>query len=219
MFKSITTALIASLLTIQTSNAQDLNAYMQQQVSQTEAMLNQSYQRMNQLHYQMQQAENQIINQNMDDPRVQQMYQQYLQAGSPYGQMNAQQFAYYYAATGGFSREGMINYHQTTREINARDRAAQVGYRNHVNNLWGATNQERFDVYNRQQRDFGDLMSGSTWYSSSGGDDRSYLPYTAQQGQTYTDYYGRTFMMDSMGHYQMVDPNGNLSHLNPVWNR
>lgn len=219
MFKSISTALIASLLMIQTSNAQDLNAYMEQQVNQTEAMLNQSYQRMNQLDYQMQQAQNQIVNQNMNDPRVQQMYQQYLNAGSPYGQMSAQEFAYYYAATGGFSQQGMINYQQTTRDINARDQAAQRNYREYVNNLWGATIQEKWDVHHRQQRDFGDLMSGSTWYGNPNGGGQYYLPYTAQQGQIYTDHDGRTFMMDSLGHYHMVDPNGNPYNLNPVWNR
>ena len=219
MFKSITTALFASLLLVQTGQAQDWNAYMQNQVTQTDATMNHYYQQMEQLNRQMQQTETQIVNRNMNDPRVQQQYQQYLKAGSPYGQMSAQQFAYAYAATGGFSREGLAKYFQTTRQINAKDRAAQRDYHNHVNNLWDATQRERLDTYHRQQQDFGDLMSGSTWYGNAPNGERYYLPYTAQQGQIFTDYYGRTFTMDSLGQYRMVDPNGNPHYLNPVWNR
>lgn len=219
MFKSITTALLASLLLVQTGQAQDWNAYMQNQVNQTDAMMNQYYQQMDQLNRQMQQTETQIVNRNMNDPRVQQRYQQYLNAGSPYGQMSPQQFAYLYAATGGFTREGLAKYHQTTRQINAKDHTAQRDYHNHVNNLWSATHQERSDTYHRQQQDFGDLMSGNTWYSNTPSGDRYYLPYTVQQGQTYTDYYGRTFTMDSMGHYRMVDEHGYSHNLNPTWNR
>jgi len=63
-------------LLIQTGQAQDLNAYMQGQVNQTVAMMNQYYQQMEQLNRQMQQTENRIVNRNMSDPRVQQMYQQ-----------------------------------------------------------------------------------------------------------------------------------------------
>lgn len=219
MFKSITTALFASLLLVQTAQAQDWNAYMQGQVNQTDAMMNQYYQQMEQLNHQMQQSQNQIVNRNMNDPRVQQMYQHYLNAGSPYGQMSAQQFAYLYAATGGFTREGLAKYHQTTRQINAKDHAAQRDYHNHVNNLWSTTHRERADVYHRQQQDFGDLMTGNTWYGHSTTGERYYLPYTVQQGQTYTDYYGRTFTMDSRGHYRMVDEHGYTHHLNPAWNR
>jgi len=63
-------------LLIQTGQAQDLNAYMQGQVNQTDAMMNQYYQQMEQLNRQMQQTKNRIVNRNMSDPRVQQMYQQ-----------------------------------------------------------------------------------------------------------------------------------------------
>lgn len=219
MFRTFATALIFAVALAHVSLAQDLNAYMQNQLNQTDARMQQYYQQMNQLDYQMQQAQNQIVNQNMNNPAVQQMFQQYQNAGSPYGQMTYEQFAYAYAATGGFSAQGMENYNRTTREINARDSAAQRDYQNYVNNLWSSTNQYRSEVYDRQQRDFGDLMTGSTWYGNSGDGQRYYLPYTAQQGQMYTDGYGRTFMVDAGGNYQMVDANGNQSYLNPVWNR
>ena len=62
-------------------------------------------------------------------------------------------------------------------------------------------------------------MTGSTWYGNSNSGERYYLPYTAQQGQIYTDYYGRTFTMDAHGQYRMVDEHGYPYHLNPVWNR
>ena len=60
------------------------------------------------LSQQMRSAEGQLVQQNMANPQVQSMYQQYLQAGSPYGQMTFPQFAYEYASHR-FTREGMAN--------------------------------------------------------------------------------------------------------------
>jgi len=47
-----------------------------------------------------------VVQQNTADPRVQQMYGEYLQAGSPYGYMSPERFAYEYASHG-FTRDGM----------------------------------------------------------------------------------------------------------------
>jgi|GEM_PF-1933434 len=212
-------ALIATAAVNTFAQGQDLNAYMQSQLAQTEAMMQQYYSQMDQLGQQMQNTEQQIVSANMNDPRVQQMYQQYCNQGMPYGQMSFQQFAYLYGATAGFTPEGIRHYNQTTNQIQTRETAAMREYQAYVNNLWAATNAERSEVYNRQQRDVGDLMSGNTYYADPNTGVRYYLPYTAQNGQPFTDSNGRTFVMGANGSYQFVDANGYTHQLNPVWNR
>jgi len=90
------------------------------------AMLQQSLQQSDQLTQQMQQAGTNLIQQNLQNPQVQAMYQQHLAQG---GTMTPEQFAYNYAATGGFSPEGMANYNRTTQDIQQRDQAAINAYR------------------------------------------------------------------------------------------
>lgn len=220
MFKSLTMIclLIAILFSVRATSAQDLNAYMQNQLNQTDAAMQQYYAQMNQLDSQIKQQENQIVNRTMNDPRCRQMYQQYVNQGMPSGQLSFPQFAYFYAATSGFTQEGIAHYNQTTRDINAKDAAAVRAYQNYVNNLWRDTNRERSEVYDRHQRDRGDLMTGSTTYTNPQTGETMYLPYTAQAGQTFTDYYGRTYTMDAHGNYHMVN-NGWSYQMNPTWNR
>ena len=221
MTKSITMifVLIASHFCLGSATAQDLNDYMQNQLNQTEAAMQQYYAQMNQLDQQIKQSENQVVDRAMNDPRCRQMYQQYVNQGMPNGQLTFPQFAYFYAATRGFSQEGIAHYNQTTRDINAKDSAAVRNYQNYVNNLWQQTNQYRSDVYNRQQHDVGDLMTGSTTYTNPQTGETMYMPYTVQAGQTFTDYYGRTYTMDANGNYQMVNLNGYTYQMNPTWNR
>ena len=73
----------------------------------------------------------QIVQQKMQDPQVQQAYQQHLaqarqQGVQPY---DFPTFAYYYAATNGFSTQGRAAYAANERDIQGKEAAAMQGYR------------------------------------------------------------------------------------------
>ncbi len=76
-----------------TAHAQDLNA------------MNDAFNA--QLNGAMQGGLNDIIATNMNDPRIQMMYQQAVQSGQFYGSLA--DYAYAFAYTGGFSQEGYAN--------------------------------------------------------------------------------------------------------------
>jgi hypothetical protein len=169
------------------------------------AMMQQSLQQSDQLTQQMQQAQTNLIQQNLQNPQVQAMYQQHLAQG---GTMTPEQFAYNYAATGGFSREGMINYNRTTQDIQQRDQAAINAYRD---------NQQR--NYNEMQNSYqrndeiahqrGNLLNGTTDYVDPNTGAQYNLSHTAQPNSpSYNPNTGESFYPDNQGNYQRIDQNG-----------
>jgi hypothetical protein len=170
-----------------------------------DAMMQQSLQQSDQLTQQMQQAQTNLIQQNLQNPQVQAMYQQHLAQG---GTMTPEQFAYNYAATGGFSREGMINYNRTTQDIQQRDQAAINAYRD---------NQQR--NYNEMQNSYqrndeiahqrGNLLNGTTDYVDPNTGAQYNLSHTAQPNSpSYNPNTGESFYPDNQGNYQRIDQNG-----------
>ncbi|HMP79958.1 MAG TPA: hypothetical protein PKD54_10940 [Pirellulaceae bacterium] len=169
----------------------DITAWYDQHVQQQ----NQNFQRM----------EQQITQRNMQDPQVQMMYQQYLNQG---GQGSLEQYAYGYAATGGYTQQGIQYYNRVMGQINQQDAEALRNYHNHVNQLWADTNAYRNDVYNRIAYQRGELLSGNGTYVNPHTGYQHQLPYTSGTGTVHTDYYGNMYQIDSQGNYWVSNGNG-----------
>ena len=82
----------------------------------------------NQLNAQMQATQNQMIQSNMNNPHVQQMYQAHRQQG---GQLDFPTFCLRYAQTGGFTPQGYANLAQSQHQINASKAAHMQAYHQH----------------------------------------------------------------------------------------
>jgi hypothetical protein len=169
------------------------------------AMMQQSLQQSDQLTQQMQQAQTNLIQQNLQNPQVQAMYQQHLAQG---GTMTPEQFAYNYAATGGFSREGMINYNRTTQDIQQRDQAAINAYRDNQQRNYNEiqNSYQRNDEIAHQR---GNLLNGTTDYVDPNTGAQYNLSHTAQPNSpSYNPNTGESFYPDNQGNYQRIDQNG-----------
>lgn len=151
----------------------------------------------------------QMVQSNMANPRVQFAYQQYLAQG---GQSSFEQFAYMYAATGGFSQQGIQNYHQTTQNINAQQQNAWNGYQQAQQQRQQAVQQWQ-NGYSRNQTEAGYHLNGQATYSTPVGP--QVLNYTNQPG-TYQQN-GQTYSMDAYGNYYYVYPNGTVQPIQPGW--
>ncbi|MBN8943993.1 MAG: hypothetical protein J0H01_31075 [Rhizobiales bacterium] len=168
-----------------------------------QGMLNQSMRQQQELNARMQQNTQGIIAQVMQDPQFQALYQQHRMQG---GQMTPQQFAYQYAATGRFSREGTARY----RENEARNQAAEQQRLQGLREAEAARGQAQRgyqDSYQRNNAEVGNLLRGNSTYIGPNG--QSYvLPHT-QPGQIQRDpNTGNAFVMDNRGQYYMYTPNG-----------
>ena len=175
-------------------NAQDFGTMIQQQLQQGNAR-----------GQQMQQMQNNIVQQNMQNPRVQQMYQQHVANG---GQMSFQEFAYAYAGTGGFTPEGTNRWNQNERSIQQRDQAAVDAYRQNQ----GQNARAMQEMQNRQDEIAharGNLLNGTTDYVDPGTGKQYNLPHTAQGGDTFHDSNSdQNFQRDGQGNYRREDPSG-----------
>lgn len=72
-------------------------------------------------------SEAQMMQQLMNDPRIQAGYQQHLSQG---GQMSFQQYAYYHGATAGFTPQGAQQFQQSQGRIASDNAAAYQTYMN-----------------------------------------------------------------------------------------
>lgn len=201
MFKQITLSLVALLLAAGTAFCpstglaqSDITAWYNQQVAQN----NQYFQQM----------ENQITYQNMQNPQVQRRYQQYQQQG---GNGSFENFAFGWAATGGYSPEGMNYWNQSQAQIHRRDHQSRSDYNNYTTNLWAETNQYRNQVQDKMAYHRGELLSGNGTYVDPWSGSHYTLPSTSGTGTIHQDYYGHNqFQMDSFGTYWMQHPQTGL---------
>lgn len=181
------------------ASAQNYDAMLQQQLQQSEMLAQQ-----------MQQAQAQIIQRNMQNPQVQGMYQQHLAQG---GTMSFEQFAYNYAATGGFTAEGKAKYFQNEQNIQRREQGAMNDYR--ANQAVNAEAMQQMHQRNSQiahQR--GNILNGTTDYIDPSTGARYNLPHTAQPGDVFQDpNSGEPFAMDQHGDYYRGDGDGSWYEL------
>lgn len=151
----------------------------------------------------------QMVQTNMANPQVQYAYQQYLARG---GQASFDQFAYSYAATGGFSQQGMQNYYQTSQNINAQQQNAWNGYQQAQQQRQQAVQQWQNGYYQNQQEAGYNLNNQATYSTPVG---QQVLNYTNQPG--YSQQNGQNYYMDQSGNYYYVYPNGTVQQIQRGW--
>lgn len=179
--------------------AQDFDAMIRQQLQAGQA-----------LSMQMQQAEQQIVQQTMQNPDCQAKYRQHLAGG---GQLSYLQFAYQYAATGGFSPQGIANYRRSEQANQAAEQATWNGYRN-AQDQRGAAQAAYSDAYFAGQAEQGRVMQGqSTWTDPTTGQSRA-LSYLG--GNAYADpNTGQQFVRDGNGQFYAQGPDGQWYPMTP----
>jgi hypothetical protein len=155
---------------------------------------------------QMNQQTQQIIGQVLQDPRFQSMYQQYLASG---GTASAEQYAYSYAATGGFTPQGMQNYQNSEAMSAAKIQNAWRDYQNAAQGYRDAYGNYT-EGYSANQNEAGNTLMGNTTYVEPGTGSSYVLPHT-WQSDSYNTYNGQTYFVDQNGQYFRVDPNNNGS--------
>ncbi|MDP1564003.1 MAG: hypothetical protein Q8M16_21690 [Pirellulaceae bacterium] len=155
-----------------------------------------------------QQLENGITQQNMQNPEIQRQYQAYAANG---GSGSFQDYAFGWAATGGYTPTGWGVWNASESQIQRRDQQAISDYHNYTNNLWTETNNERRQVQDRMAYHRGELLSGNGTYVNPWNGSHHTLPYTSSTGTTHQDYYGHNqFQMDAFGNQWMQHPNTGL---------
>jgi hypothetical protein len=154
---------------------------------------------------QMQTMQNDLVSQNMNNPQVIAMYNQQVASGQFYGSLA--DFAYKYAATGGFSAQGYANYNNTTNQTADQQRRAMVDYNSSVDNYRDAYNGYTGGYSDNSQESGRGLMGQSTYY---GNGTSQALPHTWEAG-SYNNYQGNQYHVDQSGNYWMADPNGSGS--------
>jgi len=189
--------LLIVLLLVLSSQAwgQDMTQMYNQQVQQQNAYFQQRVQQMNQA--------------NMANPQVQAAYQQYRAQG---GAASFEQFAYMYAATGGFSQQGMQNYNQTSQNINAQQQKAWNGYQQAQQQRQQAVGQWQ-NGYHRNQNEAGYNLTGQATYSTPNGP--QVLNYNNQPGSYQVN--GQNYYMDPNGNYYYIHPNGSAQPIQRGW--
>lgn len=201
MFQQILPAVVAMLfaagvVSVPTgARAQsDITAWYNQQVAQ-----NNQY---------FQQVENQITRQNMQNPEIQRQYQGYVANG---GSGSFENYAFGWAATGGYTPQGWNHWNNSQRQIQRQDQQSWADYQNYTNNLWAETNNQRHQVQDRIARQRGELLSGNGTYIDPWTGSHHTLPYTSGTGTIHQDYYGyNQFQMDNSGTYWMQHPHTGL---------
>jgi hypothetical protein len=181
------------------AGAQDFDAMIRQQLQAGQA-----------LSMQMQQAEQQIVQQTMQNPDCQAKYQQHLASG---GTLSYPQFAYQYAATGGFTPGGIANFRRSEQANQAAEMAKW-------NDLRGAQDQRAAaqgayaESYFQGQQEQGRVMQGqSTWVDPASGQSRA-LSYLG--GNAYVDpNTGQAFVRDERGQFYAQGPDGGWYPMTP----
>ena len=171
------------------AGAQDFTAMINAQMAQMDATLAQA-----------QNHVNGIVQQNMQDPVVQAAYQRHVAEAQRTGAApwNFETFAYYYAATGGFSAEGKAAWYRNEAANGAREMAAwkdlQIAEANRA-----AAQADNSASFSRNQNEFGNQLMGNSTYSAPNGY-ANVLPHT-WQANTYHNYNGNTYFVDEGGRY------------------
>ncbi|WP_156679851.1 hypothetical protein [Sphingomonas profundi] len=188
----IVIAIVAAVAATGTARAQDMNAYFAQQ----NAMMQQ----------QMAAMQNQIVSRNMSDPRIVAMFRQAQRQGY---RGSLDQFAYGYAATGGYTAEGQRRYQQNEARNQAAEAAAARGYQQSVQN-YGNAIAERNAHAAQNQYDAGLSLQGRQRYADAAAGVQTERSYMAQ-GDTGYDYRtNRVYRQDAYGNYYSCGADGCL---------
>lgn len=146
---------------------------------------------------QMQPMLNNIVQQNMNNPQVQQAYHQHRMQG---GQLSPEQFAYEWAATAGFSPPGVAAYRQSEQSNQSKEQAAWQGVQE-AEQQRGAAQSEMAAHYNYNQQVAGQNLRSQATYATPVGP--QVLPYNLAPGDYHTPQ-GKYFV-DAQRNYWFVD--------------
>ena len=151
---------------------------------------------------QMAGVERQVIAQAMNDPRCTAMYRDHRMQG---GMLTPEQFAYEYAATGGFTPQGMANYRASEAANQAGERAAWRGLQQ-AEAARGSAQAEQAAHFAVNQQEAGrGLMGQSMWTEPTCGLSVA-LPQTLPPSTVHHDpHSGRTFGTDASGNLFLWD--------------
>lgn len=155
---------------------------------------------------QMQQAQslvNQGVNNTMGDPQVQAMYQQALQNGY---QGSFQQFAFEYNATGGFTQQGVQQWHQLNNNLAQQEMNAWHGHQQAQQNAQNAI-QGWQQSYADGQNEAGNVLQGNATYTNPHTGQQALLPYF-HDTPPHADQNGNPYVMDQNGNWWGMGPNG-----------
>lgn len=156
----------------------------------------------------MQAMTDKIVLQNMSNPKVQSMFRSECASGKA---TSFRDFSYMYAATGGFSQQGIQNYNQTSQSIAAQQQAAMAAYRNAQANRGDAQNQMN-NNFSNNQNEFGNVLTGNMTYTNTSGSP-VVLPYISNPG--YYTISGQNYFIDNNHQYYQVDMASGL--MNPIF--
>lgn len=148
-----------------------------------------------------------LIGQQMQNPRVQASYQQYLARQRAHGQpaMDFPTFTYRFTYTAEFSPEGIRRAAEVDRLNAAKIAAAQAGVREAQRN-YGDAIRDRSESYSRIQGKSGLALRGeSTYYAPNGASVA--LPHTWPVNSMH-QHGGNTYRVDASGQYQVYGSDG-----------
>jgi hypothetical protein len=175
------------------------------------AMLQQQLQQGERLTQQMQQAESTIVQRAMQNPDCIAKYRQHVAAG---GGLSFEQFAYQYAATGGFSAQGMARFRQGEQANQQREHAAWQDYRQ-AQQQRGDAQAAYAEGYIANQQEAGRVMQGnSSWVDPATGTARA-LAYIGPDDAVDTNT-GQRFHRDESGQYYAQGADGRWYAMAPA---
>lgn len=185
---------VAALAAPLAARAQNFELMIQQQM----AAMNANIQRgQNQV--------NQMVQQRMQDPAVQQAWQRYLQQTGGRPAMDYRTFTYNYIYTNGFSAQGIALARANEQRNQGLENAALQRLRIAEQERGNAQQQQR-DSFFANQQEGGRLLMGQSTYVAPNGQALQ-LPHTWQRNTTY-QHQGSTYHVDPSGRYYVLGSNG-----------
>jgi hypothetical protein len=169
------------------------------------AMVQQSMAAMNANIQRGQQQVNQMVQQRMQDPAVQQAWQRYLQQSGGRPQMNYATFTYNYIYTAGFSSAGIAHARANESGMQQREMQAWRGLQQAQANRAAAMQNQR-DHYVANQQEAGRALMGNSTYVAPNGQPLV-LPHTWQRNGTY-EHQGHVYHVDQSGQYYVRATDG-----------
>ncbi|MBA2492887.1 MAG: hypothetical protein H0V34_14775 [Gammaproteobacteria bacterium] len=165
---------------------------------------------------QMHQTVQGIVQQNVRNPQIQAMYQQHLANG---GGGTIEEYAYGWAATGGYTAQGYAAYGATSAQIANEQQQAMAEYRAAQANSAAAIAGLNQGYFNNQVEAGNGLMGNGGYYSSYDGTNQV-LPY-GWQPNTVNSYNNQNYYVDPHGQYWQIDPNnsGWMYGVDPTYGR
>ena len=176
------------------------------------AMLRQQLQKSQQLDREMQARTADIVQRTMQNPDCYAKYQQHLAQG---GTLSYAQFAYQYAATGGFTPDGIRRYRQSEQQ-NQQAEYQKWQELQQAQRQRGQAQQQYADSYRRNQSQAGDVLQGKSWWIDPTTGQTQSLPYLGPN-QGYVDpQTGNRYWRNEQGYYAVQTPGGQWYWMTPT---